>query len=193
MTLYDLFGYFLPGTIVVLAGCILGWSIWFRTFAVPIGSPPVVLLAVGAAASYFAGHLIQEIGNWFADGIPYWKNRRLPALGISEDAIFGESAENDAKTMTRAARSIIHSWGIELGDDKCAPKWIYEICDEGIAQSGVASDREIYEYRQGFYRGTSVALMLLAIALLVRLVELARLKSVLNIPSMSYPGDWWAL
>jgi hypothetical protein len=163
LTLYDFFGYLLPGSIIALAVSIFMWAVYFpgKTFPVsPLSNQTWIVFAV---FSYFAGHLIQALGNWLGKGIK------------PEESLFAKEAKPNDQALATAVRSTISSWGIET--DKLDPKWLLQLCDETVAQTGVIADREIFVYREGFYRGTCGALLLLAVAMLVRLLKGSALLS----------------
>jgi hypothetical protein len=50
-------------------------------------------------------------------------------------------------------------------------EWLYRICDEAVVQCGNLGDREIFVYREGFYRGLTIALAAFAAALAVRMAR----------------------
>jgi hypothetical protein len=52
--------------------------------------------------------------------------------------------------------------------DHLQPHWIYRILDEYAVQNGKPGDRDMFIYREGFYRGTCISLFFLAATLLVR-------------------------
>src|SRR6185437_15764405 len=67
-TLYEIFGYFLPGTVGMLALGILFWAIFLPTAAVHLGSWELSKLWYFGLiiVSYFAGHVLQAISrSWF--------------------------------------------------------------------------------------------------------------------------------
>lgn len=67
---------------------------------------------------------------------------------------------------------------------------LYKLCDAILLQRGAAGtieEREICTYREGFYRGTSIALILLAFSLFVPLVTHAKVCVVPSLPSIHPP------
>jgi hypothetical protein len=50
------------------------------------------------------------------------------------------------------------------------PKELLMLCDQALVHAASLGEREIFVYREGFYRGTSVALAFLGSALILRLV-----------------------
>jgi|SRR5437667_4698302 len=92
--------------------------------------------------------------------------------------------------------------GIDLKD--ISPEWLFRICDETLVQRGICTDREIYQYREGFYRGTMVSFLVLAVTLMVRAVipgtslMIATFVQVISAPALvffiilSLAGAWLA-
>src|SRR5258708_37181820 len=72
-TLYDLFGYFLPGTILLAAMVIAGWVLYSRDEPMPLflAIPPRWVLFLLLA--YFSGHTAQALASGFHE---LWK--KLP-------------------------------------------------------------------------------------------------------------------
>jgi hypothetical protein len=153
LTLYDFFGYLLPGIIVTLAVALFIWPVYFpgKTLAVsPLPTQGLILIGI---FSYFAGHLIQALGNLLGRTIK------------PEERLFGKAAKPSEHAIATAVRSTISSWGIDAG--KLESIWLLRICDETLLQNGVVADREIYAYREGFYRGTCGSLLVLTVSLFV--------------------------
>src|SRR5713101_3245135 len=93
-TLYDFFGYLLPGAIATLAVLTFGWATFFPSAVVSFTSSSKELWTACAVASYFAGHLIQGIGNAFT------KLLRSP-----EEEVFGEASDGSCKALVKAAKA----------------------------------------------------------------------------------------
>ena len=49
-------------------------------------------------------------------------------------------------------------------------RWVCRTLDEYGLQEGEAGDRNIFVYREGFYRGTSIALLFLCLTLFARMI-----------------------
>ncbi len=47
-----------------------------------------------------------------------------------------------------------------MADNDLAPALIYRLCDEYVVQNGNVGDRDIFQYREGFYRGLSISCVL---------------------------------
>jgi len=145
VTLYDIFGYVFPGAVFTAALYLLYWTI-FPTSQLDLagisGTGWTFLLMV----AYVAGHLVQALTN---------------LAFKAQDGTFPAEVVSAAQ---KKARDLIKPSG--TGD--LAPKTIFEICDHYVMQEGETATRDVYVYRKGFYRGMSAALLLLALALVVR-------------------------
>jgi len=47
-------------------------------------------------------------------------------------------------------------------------EWLYRLCAEAVNQRGKPGDRNVYVYREGFYRGLWVAFLLIFVSLCLR-------------------------
>jgi hypothetical protein len=156
LPLYDIFGYLLPGIVAILAAILLIWSIYLPAAPLTFLSLPKQVWFVLTVLAYFAGHFVQALGNALSD-----------LFVRPEEHIFGEHADPNCKELVKEVHAVVHR---TLGVSKVEPAWMYRICDGTVLHCGTTSEREIYVYREGFYRGASVAFGLLAIALFVRSV-----------------------
>jgi hypothetical protein len=154
LPLYDIFGYLFPGIVAMLAAILLIWSIYLPAAPLTFLSVPKQVWFVLVVLAYFAGHFVQALGNAFSD-----------LFVRPEERIFGEHADAGCKELLKEVHAVVRR---TLGVNKVEPAWMYRICDGTVLHCGTTSEREIYVYREGFYRGSSVAFALLAIALLVR-------------------------
>jgi len=170
LTLYDFFGYLLPGVVVMLAVVVFGWAAYFPAARLPIRTLPGDAWVCMGIAAYFAGHLVQALGNI------------LGRLVTAEDDVFGDAAVGSQKAIAAAVRSHFSAWGFDPA--KLDPKSLVRLCDETVVQGGNIAEREIFIYREGFYRGTCIALLLLAAALSMRMI---RANAVVLIGDESVP------
>jgi hypothetical protein len=175
VTLYDIFGYFLPGS-VILGGFFLCWKacggsqllsglqVWERS----------VLLVLGA---YYLGHMAQGIGNglevFIGDPTKVILGRAGSGCESFRKIILGQKRWEriDEKVHTTAQGQFDQLMGLSKsasgevkGDERA--KWLYPCCAEVIGQLGHNELREMYEYREGFYRGSAIAFVLVAIVLI---------------------------
>lgn len=154
LPLYDVFGYLLPGIVAMLAVGLVIWSVYLPSVSLAFIVVPKQAWVLLAVLAYFAGHFVQALGNVFSD-----------LLERPEERVFGEGAQPDCKVLVKQAHSLLHS---EVGVTNVSPLWTYRLCDATVLHSGTTSEREIFVYREGFYRGASVSFALLTIGLLVR-------------------------
>jgi hypothetical protein len=151
VTLYDLFGYLLPGGVILLSLWIVFHSLFLRQEPLVLWAELSTQAIVGLSfVAYLLGHLGQGLGNL------------LQKLGpVNPDRRFSIPPEID-HLLRKAATS---RFDISLAE-LTLPQ-LYELCDEALLHHGSLGEREIFTYREGFYRGTFVAFSLLALALLL--------------------------
>jgi hypothetical protein len=152
-TLYEVFGYLLPGGVALFALMLLYWAIFVPL--VPLGVASFQL-SLGAwtlvvVISYALGHAVQALGNKLL--------RRI------EDAVVNTAADAGLNEQGRALAAEL----LGIPAEKIEAKWLYRTLDEYAVQNGKPGDRDMFIYREGFYRGTCIALFLLSLALLIRL------------------------
>ena len=153
ITLYDIFGYLLPGTVVVLALVVGFWALFWphSLLSVPLGLPALVVTVLLFAA-YLAGHLAQAMGNI----VEMWSE--------ASKRFDKEIPLSDELQKILKASAAKH---LGVPSDLSA-KELYLLCDQALVHKGSMGEREIFVYREGFYRGNSVALAFLTLSLCVR-------------------------
>lgn len=177
ITLYEIFGYVLPGAIATLAV-----SLFFYIFTVS-GTEMVLpqmsktFLALIVIVAYFSGHIVQTLGNMVYRNM-YKAEDVLLEINVSEERLgWFLSLERcvDSKFFgnhNKLPKDLLQSTAILLADIyKVAPEAIsggtmYKLCDAYVLQNGNVSEREIYTYREGFYRGLSISCFMLVVATL---------------------------
>jgi hypothetical protein len=156
ITLYDVFGYLLPGAIILVGILFLFWAIFWPTAPLRVYSHPPLALAVCAIfLAYLAGHLGQGVGNLV---------EKLPTVTRTLEMNLPLSAE---------LNELVHEGVAARFGEKAKllkPKELLALCDQALVHAGSLGDREILVYREGFYRGTSVALAFLGLTLVLRLM-----------------------
>lgn len=119
-----------------------------------LSSPPLATLAL--VACYVIGHLCQAMGN------------ALPALNrLPEDDFL---APNDfPPALLERATTIL---GLQLTIDASLVNLEHRVAlmDQIRRVAGNGSDHEVFVYREGFYRGMTVATGLIVLALVARLL-----------------------
>jgi hypothetical protein len=159
ITLYEIFGYFLPGVVATSAVGILFWSCFYPDAALPLQRVPFEIWAAAGIIAYFVGHLTHAVADLFL-GRP--ENKALdagPSSATPEDipSALREVAPKKAAEM------------MSVNPEQINNALLFSICDETLAQSGEIGDREIYQYRGGFYKGMTVSFVLLVLGGLFRI------------------------
>ena len=93
-------------------------------------------------ASYFSGHIVQALANLL---MKLLKSPENIMLSKTSEQSLPEPLINKAKSKVK---KIIDDDTKEINSD-----WLFRICDEYVVQNGSLGDREIFVYREGFYRG----------------------------------------
>jgi len=154
-TLYEVFGYLLPGSVALQGILVLYWT--FFVPRVPLGfatyHPGTVAWTALVIASYLLGHAAQGVANVIHTG--------------AEDAALSPSETTPPWMLERATQLARKLLGLGSSDTISA-RWVVRTLDEYGVQAGELGDRDVFVYREGFYRGTSFAFFFLSIALLVR-------------------------
>ena len=151
-TLYEVFGYLLPGGVTLLAFLLLYWALLVPR--VPLGiatyQPGLVTWTAVVIASYLLGHAVQGV-------------RQLLGGPIEDEALSGTDKAWMQQLAINSAAKLV---GIEAQQLNLA--WAVRVLDEYSVQAGKQDDRDVFVYREGFYRGCAIALFFLTLALLVR-------------------------
>lgn len=157
ITLYDIFGYLLPGSIILIAVVILFWSLFWPSAPFALVADVPTLATIGLVFSaYLAGHVGQGIGN-FLEKLPNVKRKLEADLPLS----------NELSQLVRDA--VAARFGERAGSLK--PKELVLLCDQALICACSPGEREMFVYREGFYRGNCVALAILALTLVLRLAR----------------------
>jgi hypothetical protein len=155
-TLYEIFGYLLPGMVVGLAFVVLFWVAFAPT--VPLGlanyQPSLATWTAFASGCYLLGHAVQAVANIFLKG--------------AEEAVLIVDGTAPLWLWQRATQVAANLVGIDERD--LEPQWVFRILDEYGVQTGKLGDRDMLVYREGFYRGIAIALFFLSVALVIRAV-----------------------
>jgi hypothetical protein len=156
VTLYDFFGYLLPGSVVVLAVVVGFWAVFWphSSLLVPLQLPALAATFLSFAA-YLAGHLAQAMAN-IAESWSRASKRFDEKIPLS----------------TELEKWLRESTARHLGEPagKLTAKELYLLCDQTLIHNHSMGEREIFIYREGFYRGNSVALAALTVSMCVRLL-----------------------
>ncbi len=171
-TLYEVFGYFLPGAVGVAALAILFWAFFLSNAPIPIESLELSKLWYFAlvVVSYYAGHVLQGISR------SLFKNPDELVLAHQTDM---------APLVKRAQEQLATHLGMAQ-TETLGPAVTARLCDELAVQYGQLGDRDVFVYREGFYRGSVASFILLDLALVVRcLIPGAALRLPAHVFSVS--------
>jgi hypothetical protein len=156
-TLYEIFGYFLPGAVGMLALAILFWAIFLPTTPLPVATTELSKLWYFGliVLSYYAGHVLQAISR------SMFKN--------PDDSLSEREKTDMLPVLKLAQKQIASHLGMkesEMPSDSATAR----LCDAVAVQHGQLGDRDVFVYREGFYRGSFAAFILLDLALMVRCI-----------------------
>jgi hypothetical protein len=158
-SLYDLFGYLLPGLIATAALMLLATG----TLDLSVLTNGVFLMAFLMGA-YFIGHLVQAAGNRLFDKkleraevevlnkLPVKVRERMSQLLRACFADPSGQADTDPFDFTKPEEAAA----------------ALAFIDESRVLGDKENERDLYIYREGFYRGTVIAFLLLGAMLLIR-------------------------
>jgi hypothetical protein len=188
-TLYEVFGYLLPGAVIAGGIGVLFWAVFFPVAAVEIDIKSTEVWGLFLALAYLAGHVGQGVGNAVA-------RRSVSPEDHAADAVLPAplvaACKLKAKELTGA------------DPDALPARWLYRLCDDSVLRSGKLGEREVYVYREGFYRGASVGMAVLAVGLLAMAIRLladggtSPGRAFATIPAVwlvagGAAAGWWAI
>lgn len=152
LSVYDFLGFVFPG-FVTLASLLLAW--WAITQDGALLEVPKVTInawAVFIVVSYFLGHLIQGVAN------------RLPFLKTKGYEVLAEGKEFSEKIVREAKQRVEKQFALSGMITK--PEMYFRLWEATVMHRGSTGDRDIYQYREGFYRGATGSFILLCLCLL---------------------------
>jgi hypothetical protein len=154
ITLYEIFGYLLPGLIACAAALIIYWALCLPLVPLPAYKfrPSALGWIVLLGLSYVLGHLVQGIGNKLLTG--------------AEEAALGPRGSIPSE-LRRAGRDKAAAL-MGVPSARVDAVSLFRFADEYAIQHGQMGDREIFVYREGFYKGATVALLALSLAAVLR-------------------------
>lgn len=158
-SLYDLFGYLLPGFVATTA-IVLVWHLHFAPNApIPLGLLSAPLAgSIALLAAYLVGHLSAAMGN------------ALNVLGTSpEKRLLGNAHIKRLVLLGEIDERLHNRYHIDA--TALDPFEKYAILDEEGMATGERGDRDVYIYREGFYRGMTVGAVLLSVAVAMQLLQ----------------------
>jgi hypothetical protein len=168
-TLYEVFGYLLPG-IVLCGGLGLAfWAVYFPQAVIDFDLKTVEVWATFLAFGYIAGHVAQALGNKF---VKQFKSAEEKII-TDANAFPTELVKACRAKITKILKAD-EQQGLVLADGADAtepakdlpPQWLYRFCDDAVVRSGKLGEREVYIYREGFYRGTFIGFVVLTVGMI---------------------------
>ncbi len=153
LTLYDIFGYLVPGGVFLLGLLLVYWSAFLADTTLSFPSLSNSRWLAAAVAAYLLGHMAQAIANLmprvFPEGI-------LLAHTRGEDKGFRE-------LLAAAKRKLAKK--LEEQPSRLSDSAVIAISTRAAKVCTGSAVDEIYEHREGFYRGLAVASSLVAVSL----------------------------
>jgi hypothetical protein len=211
ITLYDLFGYFLPGIPAALGIVILFWTICRPNGMHISATPPTSIWIAFGVAAYFLGHVVEFIGSvLYGD---YWETCRptyskLFVRDVAEDSIkesltqrivrwirlflnssnwdlnsprnFSDSLSTFSDLLRKATKQAAEQLG--RTPERVPIDWLFQLLSKRPSTDD-SEKRALFTYREGFYRGSSLSVLFLALCLLVRIIG----QATLLVPDRTIP------
>jgi hypothetical protein len=144
-TLYEILGYLMPGLIAAAALSISMWAIFHGDSVLPLSfwrlSPTGVLALL--FVTYVLGHVVQALANPILKGV----DARI-------------MSDNDPAILVAKQRASNLFQGTTVDISEISDIWLERVMDERCIQAGQQGDREVFTYREGFYRGNTIATVL---------------------------------
>lgn len=157
LSLFDIFGYLLPGFVVFCAVSIFVSS-FAESSALALGGASNSLLLASIAA-YFLGHLCHLLAEW---------------LYLLLSKYFKKSEARLSEGLYRRIRVVAEEvYGIQVtSDDKGAHRRdLYPLADAYLAASGNVQERDSLLAREGFVKTSTAAFAILTLVLLASLFK----------------------
>ena len=164
ITLYEIFGYLLPGGVFCASIGLIFWAIYFPQAVVEFDLQTVEVWATCLAFAYIGGHVVQAVGNKVTKQFTSAENRVMTDPAAFPTKLI-KACREKADRMLKAECHIVDKTDLE-------PLWLYRFCDDAVLRSGKLGEREVYVYREGFCRGAFIGFVLLAMALIAFSVRL---------------------
>lgn len=155
-TLYEIFGYLFPGTLAAIACALIYWALCLPGVPLPVYKiQPNITGWIGiVSVSYLMGHLTHGIGGKFLRNV--------------EILAFGEKGTIPAEVRKSASDHAARLMGVSPASVDAIS--LFRFADEYVVQKGNLGDRDVFVYREGFYKGCTVGFLLLSLALFIRAI-----------------------
>ena len=150
-TIYEILGYFLPGFVTLAALFVFAWAGFFPHTAMPVAGYSFTKEGIAALllAAYAAGHLTQGVSNPIANSerIAEKSGKHTALLKRAKEALAERKIISDPDLTFRQVLALAQTW---------------------MLNNGRTDDHDVFLYREGFYRGSSLAYVLLGSSLVFR-------------------------
>jgi hypothetical protein len=176
ITLYEVFGYLLPGMVLLTSLLLLFWAVFFPTPTLAFTLKTTEVWLAFLLLSYVAGHMGQAVENLF-------QNR----LKSAETLVLGQGGKLSPEVLRACKAKAAKAY--EILPAALDDYWLFRLCDDAVLRSGKLGEREIFQYREGFYRGTTVGFATLALASLAFMTRLWFVEG----HSLKFAGSDWGL
>ena len=160
ITIYDIVGYFIPGVFGSFGIYLLACP-WVVTLEQNWKQMTLVKWLLASLCAYVLGHCMQGVANWI-EARRGWPRKKANRKSTTADVLGACSQQYAAVTAW-----VCHTLGVV----DVAPGVLYEIMDAHVIQKGKTETRDVYVYREGFYRGLYVAFTLIVVGSVVRLCD----------------------
>jgi len=161
VTLYDVFGYLLPGAVLLAAIGTFYWALFFPMSPLwLVDFSPATWIIIGLG-SYVLGHFAQALANM----LPWLFPRRevIANSPESRNKLLAPTLVAATKAKLCQAASVSPD-GLDDAEVLATCARLAKLCD------GAGTD-SLYGYREGFYRGLSVAAAIFAVGLITRAIR----------------------
>lgn len=154
VTLYEIFGYFVPGLIAITGIAIGFWAVYLPTTPITPNVLKVrpVLFALIGFTSYIVGHLLQAIGN------------------LHTRAEKRKDLCSDCESLRVAALNAL-ARNYQIVPNSQSLSEVTTLASAIMSQDGKTDNYEIFVYREGFYRAGYISFIALAISLSLRAIH----------------------
>jgi hypothetical protein len=153
VTLYDVFGYLLPGYVVLLAGSLVEstfFGTWFLSLSL-FGGHPVPF----AIAAYFMGQVSHAIASWLTESKRLRTVIQAPRERLAPPLYSAVRAELEAAFGPRV--------DLDRSTGALEP---FLLADAYLTAVGAGAERDLLSAREGFFKQSVVAFAVLALVLL---------------------------
>lgn len=146
LTLYEIIGYLIPGLVNLTGLALFFWGLFLPTTTVTVDLHTGELWIAFLVTAYIAGHMAQALGNLSEKWL------KPIELIVMENATKDRFPQSIIEACKKKAKELT---GADISD--VPARWLYRVCDDAVVRSGRIGEREIFVYREGFYRGMCVS------------------------------------